>query len=497
MKKKIIVLLMSLSLQGCNTFFSDKYDKDNLFKIDPKIKTINSTKQKPFTEYNENYLGTAVSYNSEQKRILDTPINIDSYAPVDFVTVLSLLQEQAGLTYKFSNGLESDKKDNEVDNASYHIKYDGKLSGFISYISELYDVNVELSNENILLASVYKNHAIKLDVYAQDGQYETSLDIGSNEGTLSSGFTGNTSTKFTSSFWADIEKLVQSNVSSGVYTIFKDASILTFNGKNSEYKNLKKVISDYQEENGKQFVVSYKIYVLDKTKTRNLDANLGFAFSKSGTSIGFNNGLLGKITDSGVSITSDFSGGEDPKFRLGAQLEALYQLTGKQLLQSGTFVTKNNIPIPLSMTNSENYVSGRTQSLSNSSSGSQNFIETQITTETLTTGTSFIITPRVMSNGNIEVVSGFTRSTLNGFETVGKGTTNEVMLPNVSSIQMFNTSLLRPGSIAVVGEFDSEENSDGSNIGIFSYGRNDGNKNNTTVMVIGVDYYNNSSANNE
>ncbi|MEY1271288.1 type II and III secretion system protein [Proteus mirabilis] len=497
MKNKIIVLIMSLSLQGCNTFFGEKYDKDNLFKIDPKIKTINSNKQKPFTEYNENYLGTAVSYTSEQKRILDTSINIDSYEPVNFLTVLGMLQEQAGLTYKFSNGLDTDKNTKEEDNTSYHIKYQGKLSGFISYISVLYDINIELSNENILLASIYKNHAIKLDVYAQDGQYETSLDIGSNEGTLSSGFSGNTSTKFTSSFWQDIEKLVQNNVSSGVYTIFKDASILTFTGKNSEYANLKKIISDYQEENGKQFVVSYKIYIIDKAKIKNLDASLGVAFNKSGTSIGFNNGLLGKITDTGISIDSDFSGGADPKFKLGAQLEALYKLTGKQLLQSGTFVTKNNIPIPLSMTNSENYISGRTQSLTNSSGDSSNFIETQVTTETLTTGTSFIITPRVMSNGNIEVVSGFTRSTLNGFEIAGKGTNTEVMLPNISSIQMFNTSLLRPGSIAVVGEFDSEENSDDSSIGIFSYGRNDGNKNNTTVMVIGVDYYNNTPVNDE
>lgn len=497
MKNKILVLLISLSLQGCNTFFGEKYDKENLYKIDPSITNINNSKQKPFTEYNENYLGSTVSYTSEQKRVLDTNINIDSYSPVNFSTVLEMLQAQTGLTYKFTNGLKDNTEAAPEENSTnYHIKYDGKLSGFISYISVLYDVNVELSNENIILASIYKNHAIKLDVYGQDGQYETGLDVSSNDGALASGFSGNSSTKFTSSFWADIEKLVVNNVSSGVYTIFKDASILTFTGKNSEYANLKKIISDYQEENGKQFVVSYKIYILDKNKTRDLEAKLGFAFNKSGTTIGFNNSILGQITDSGLSISSNFSGGDDPKFKLGAQLEALYELTGKQLLQSGTFVTKNNIPIPLSMTNSENYVAGRTKASNSSGNDNANYIETQVTTETLTTGTSFIITPRIMSNGNIEVVSGFTRSTLNGFKRVGEGD-NELMLPNISSIQMFNTSLLRPGNIAIVGEFDSEENNDGSNIGIFSYGRSEANKNNTTVMVVGVDYYNNAPVNHE
>ncbi|MFY3771377.1 hypothetical protein AHYW_000577 [Providencia manganoxydans] len=492
---KSLILFCIVLLQGCSSFYTEKYSKNNLFQFDDKIKGINQAKQKPFSQYDEPYLGEEVNYTPEQKRVLEQPVNIDSFSPVDISVVLNMLAEQTGLTYKLLTEINSDG--NTEQNVSYNddmyanntqdthrIKFDGKLSDFISYISNLYDINIELNNENILQASKYKNYAIKLDFYGQDSQYETSLNVSSNEGTSGSGFSGSSTTKFTSSFWSDIEKLASNNISSGIYTIFKDASILTFTGKNSEYRTLKSIVDEYQKSNAKQFVVSYKIYVLDKTKVDKIGSELGFQFSKSGTTIGLNNGMLDRLAGD-INISSNFSGGENPKFKLGAQLDALYSLTGKEILQSGTFITKNNIPIPLNMTTSRHYVSGRSKAISTNS----DLLETQITTDKVTVGTSFIITPRIMSDGNIEVVSGFTKSTLDSMSTFDEGG-DEVMLPSVSSVEMFNTSLMRPGSIGIVSEFDVNEMGDDSKFGVFSFLVNSNNKNNTTVMVIGIDYYN-------
>lgn len=482
-------------LQGCSSFYTDKYNKDNLFQLDDKIKGINQAKQKPFSQYDESYLGEEVNFTPEQKRVLEQPVNIDSFSPVEISVVLDMLAEQTGLTYKLSTEINSsDSTENKTvydDDAysnntqdAHRIKFSGKLSDFINYASNIYDINIELNNENILQARKYKNHAIKLDFYGQDSQYETSLNVSSNEGTSGSGFSGSSTSKFTSSFWADIEKLASNNISSGIYTIFKDASILTFTGKNSEYRTLKSIVDEYQKSNAKQFVVSYKIYILDKTKIDSIGSELGFQFSKSGTTIGINNGILDKLSGD-ISISSNFSGGDNPKFKLGAQLDALYSLTGKEILQSGTFVTKNNIPIPLNMTSSHHYVSGRAKTINNNSDS----IDTQITTDKVTVGTSFIITPRIMSDGNIEIVSGFTKSTLDSMKSFGDKS-DEVMLPAVSSVEMFNTSLMRPGSISVVSEFDVNEEGDDSQLGVFSFLVNSNNKNNTTVMVIGIDYYN-------
>ena len=493
MVNKSFFLLCILFLQGCSSFYSGKYDKSNLQVIDSSIRNIDQTKLKPFSQYDEAYLGKAVNFTPEQKRVLDKMVNIDSFSPVDILVVMGMLSEQTGLTYKLSTEINKSESSNSItddyeysnSNLEQHrIKFSGKLSDFMKYISNLYDISIELNNENILQAMVYKNYAIKLDFYGQDNKYEASLDVSSNEGAAGSGFSGKSETKFSSSFWADIEKLVSNNVSSGVYTIFKDASILTFTGRNSEYETLRSIIDDYQKTNSKQFVVSYKIYNLDKGKTKKLGADLGFNFSDHGTSVGINNALLDKIAGN-INVSSDFNGGENPKFKLGAQLETLYNLTGKEILQSGTFVTKNNVPIPLNMTTSSNYVSGRIQTMNTAS----NFVDTQVETDKITVGTSFIITPRIMSDGNIEVVSGFTKSTLDSLDAFGeKG--NEVMLPVVSSVEMFNTSLMRPGSIGVVSEFDVKATGDGSTFGVFSFLLDSEDKNNTTVMVIGIDYYN-------
>lgn len=493
MVNKSFFLLFIFILQGCNSFYNEKYDKTNLLNTSGSIKEIEQTRLKPFSQYDEPYLGKAVDFTPEQKLVLDKMVSIDSFSPVDIQIVMDMLNEQTGLTYKLSTAVNSSEASNSIDDKyqysnnnleQHRIKFSGKLSEFMKYISNLYDISIELNNENILQAMVYKNYAIKLDFYGQDNKYEAGLDVSSNEGAAGSGFSGKSETKFSSSFWTDIEKLVSGNVSSGIYTIFKDASILTFTGRNSEYETLKKIIDDYQKTNSKQFVVSYKIYNLDKGKTKKLGADLGFNFSDHGTSAGINNALLDKIAGN-INISSDFNGGENPKFRLGAQLEALYNLTGKEVLQSGTFVTKNNVPIPLNMTTSSNYVSGRIQTMNTAS----NFVDTQIETDKITVGTSFIITPRIMSDGNIEVVSGFTKSTLDSLDSFGeKG--NEIMLPVVSSVEMFNTSLMRPGSIGVVSEFDVKSAGDGSKFGVFSFLIDSEDKNNTTVMVIGIDYYN-------
>lgn len=500
---KIIMLSFVLSIQGCSSFFDEKYDRDNLLEKVDTLQGINESKQKPFMMYSEPYLGKSVNFSSEKKAILDKMVNISSYSPIDINTVLEMLHEQTGITYKLSTSMLSDEKNvgsSNSDNDDYYyenkkssnnsesfqVKFSGTLSDFLTYVSSLYDINLELTNENLLLATKYKNFAISLDFYGQDNQYETGLNVGSNEGTSSGGFTGKTETKFSSSFWNDIGDLVKSNVSSGVYTIFKDASILTIVAKNSEYQALKKVIDEYQKANSKQFVVSYKIYILDKNKLVDLNSNLGFKFSDHGTNIDLNNsGILDSIAGK-ITSTTNFNGGDNPKFVLGAQLDALYKLTGKEILQSGTFVTRNNTPIPLNMTNSRYFVSGRSQTLG---SGSSDFLETQITTDQVITGTSFIITPRVMSDGNIEVVSGFTKRTLDKMDSFGDSK-EAVMLPTVSSIEMFNTSLMRPGSIAIVSEFNTDEESDGSTFEFLSFGKDGENRNSTAVMVVGIDYYN-------
>ncbi|MEY0604304.1 type II and III secretion system protein, partial [Providencia huaxiensis] len=229
---------------------------------------IDSSKQETFLSLGTSYLGKEVSYDRQQKKVLDKEINLTTYAPVNIYTVLEMLGEQMEITYKVDASTPQELAEKAtagediLKNTVYTINFKGNLDEFIGYLSNLYDVSIQLKKNNLLEVKLYSNFAINLDYYGTDNNYEASLDISSNEAASSSGLKGKSTTSFKSSFWADVKDMMDKYISSGVYNIFQDSSILTFVGRQSEYNHVNKVLEQYKQANSRQFVVSYKIYIL-------------------------------------------------------------------------------------------------------------------------------------------------------------------------------------------------------------------------------------------
>ncbi len=135
--------------------------------------------------------------------------------------------------------------------------------------------------------------------------------------------------------------------------------------------------------------------------------------------------------------------------------------------------------VPVNMTQSQFYVSSRTRTTDENGE-----VNVDVETSEIVTGTSFIITPRVLSDGRIEVVSGFTKRFLNSINEY-----DDVQLPNVSTTESFNSSIIKPGDLLVVGKFEIKESKDSVQYQIL--GAEDGNNEGsaTVLMVVGVDYY--------
>lgn len=105
------------------------------------------------------------------------------------------------------------------------------------------------------------------------------------------------------------------------------------------------------------------------------------------------------------------------------------------------------------------------------------------TTE-LVTGTSFILTPRILTDGRIEVASGFTKRYLNSIDTF-----DEVQLPSVSTTEMFNISTITPGSLLLVSKYEAKEDSDGQGWSVLAGSVTNSDHVETVVMVVGIDNY--------
>ncbi|AXC67860.1 TPA: type II and III secretion system protein [Salmonella enterica] len=483
---KLSCLAAVLLLQGCTTEFNQKYTDKELLDSSPGLQSLEAQKQQAFTKYNTAFLGKPVAYSAKQQHLLAQHVEFHSEIPVSLNTVLDTLSEQTKSSYRVNDqvpGKTTATPDMEAgplirDNT---VNFSGTFEEFMRYLSALYDVTVSLTDDNILQVNVYNTYALKLDYFGKDNDYDASLDLSGNEA-ISGGVKGKSETKFQSTFWDDVTAMAQKYVSSGVYNVFKDVGVLTFSGRPSEYTELAGILKDYKQANSKQFVITYKVFILDKKKLRNFDGELGLAFKKGGTSLSMNGGLIG--TPSGdIYFGRDFYA--DGRLGVAAKLDALYQLTGSKVLQSGTMVTRNNTPVPLNLTESQNYVSGITGTVSDQIGA----YSSTVTTATITTGTSVILTPRVLSDGRVELTSAYTKKNLNGIDVFGSDQ-SQVQLPNVSTTELFNTVDVTPGSLIIVGKYQTDMSSDDQGVKVLGGNLNRNDTSSTVVMVVGVDYYN-------
>lgn len=490
-KHTLSCLMAVLLLQGCTTDFNHKYTDKDLLDSSPGLQGLDAQKQQAFMKYDTSFLGKPVVYSAKQQQLLARHVEFRSEIPVSINTVLETLSAQTKTSYRLND--QPPGKNTQQDNPGGEplirdnsVNFSGTFEEFMRYLSALYDVTVTLTDDNILQVNVYNTYALKLDFFGKDNQYDSSLDLSGNEA-ISGGVKGKSESKFQSTFWDDVTAMAQKYVSSGVYNVFKDVGVLTFSGRPSEYTALAGILKDYKQANSKQFVITYKVFILDKKKLRNLDGELGLKFKSGGTSLNLNSGLIG--TPSGdIYFGRDFYA--DGRLGVAAKLDALYQLTGSKVLQSGTMVTRNNSPVPLNLTESQNYVSGITSTLSDTIGGS---FSSSVTTDTIVTGTSVILTPRVLSDGRVELTSAYTKKNLNGIDVFPQGATsdqNQVQLPNISTTELFNTVDVTPGSLIIVGKYETKVNADDQGLKILGGNLNRNDSTSTVVMVVGVDYYN-------
>ncbi|MBM7015052.1 type II and III secretion system protein [Enterobacter cloacae] len=476
MKLKISVLLLAFLAQGCVSDFNKKYDvPKKIREHTADATTSDEAKTKPYIKYDTAFLGKKVQYSVEQQKVMSKHVKITSYEPTSLSTLMDAVSAQTGISFRINASAISDKKateDNSWD-VPRSVQFDGTFESFMQYISSLYDVSTQLDESNVLKINVFDTYVMRLDFYGENNKTETTLDLSGNEATSGGGLTGKSETKFESSFWDDVEDMAKNYVTSGNYSLFKDSSILMVNARPSEYEALSKALDKYKADNSRQFIVTYRIFILDKEKEKQLSGGMDFNFSDAHNTINMSSSIFNNLVD-GIS-----AGWKNSHVDINTGLDALYKLTGSESLQSGSFITRNNMAVPVNMTQSQFYVSSRTRTTDDNGD-----VNVDVETSEIVTGTSFIITPRVLSDGRIEVVSGFTKRFLNSIDEY-----DDVQLPNVSTTESFNSSIIKPGDLLVVGKFEVKSSKDGLQYEVLgaSDGKNEATA--TVLMVVGVDYY--------
>lgn len=355
-----------------------------------------------------------------------------------------------------------DKGDHPAD-INFRVDYTGPLSGLLDYVASQIGADWEYRGGRIKFLGA---QTVTYTVWALPGTTSTSASIGG--GGSSDVFGGaspaTTERSIESDYWADL--------SSGLEAILPEAagSRYTLNQANgtitvTAYQNIHERVSDYiaQENARLSRQVAVKVDVLaftaensDSRSTQidgimqNLAWGLGADISTAANAVENGASLGVTILENDKNIAENLVG-------TNAVIQALSKQGKVSMLESVSVMAMNNASTPISIMKEKAYLSGTTTTIDDD--GTE---ETEVETGLLNSGINMVVTPRILSGGEVNLDYTMNLSNLTSLESFESDTVT-VQLPEVETRNFMQSVNMDSGATMVIAAYDSQRNTrDGS-----------------------------------
>lgn len=403
---------------------------------------------------NANYIGNDIvvtdrkipSYFNEQDFVLHStdPISLEV-----FLEVLSRSYPNINTIYNRENVTVLPKVFN----------FEGTIIEALDYAAELFGVFITVDDLNVIVESE-KFFVSKIDFSGKtDGEFSISAGLSGTE--TGGSFGSDLSYADQGDFWSEVIKTLEMILPQEKFSLSIQNSTVSYFATKDQKVNIERYIDSLNGEYSTQFMVEYRVISIDSNAARKMGV---------GTNLGLSNST-GSTTITSPDVTFlDYIQYADKN--VDVFLELGYEEGKLKTIQEGSFLVRNGHTIPINILNVMDYVS-EVSLVTNDFSTTQS-----ISTDELSTGISISLQPKHLSDGRIELISGFSKSELVAMETV-----SGVMLPTTSGVESMSRTLLVPGEYSVVSIFDSA-NLHGQSKGTTTSLTDSLDKKNSTIMVI-------------
>jgi len=353
-----------------------------------------------------------------------------------------------------SQGIAGDNADHPID-MEFRVDYTGPLSGLLDYVASQIGVDWEYRGGRIKFLGA---QTVTYTVWALPGTSTTSASIGSggSDAVFGGSSPATTTREINLDYWSDLEAGLDAIIpqSGSRYSINKSNGTIVLTG----FQNVHERVAEFVErENGRlsrQVAVKVDIlaYSTDQSDTRS--ANIIGIVENLGWGLGASVTTPANAIDDGIGIGAMILGNDNTIQENLIGTNAIVNALSKQgrvaILNSVSSIAMNNAPTPVSIMSERAYLAGTTTEVADDGTSS-----TDITTGIINNGINMVVTPRILSSGEVNLAYTLNMSTLKNIEEFeSDGTT--IQLPEIETRNFMQNVNMSSGSTMVIAAFDSQ-----------------------------------------
>ena len=385
--------------------------------------------------------------------------------------IVQEVSDMTGLTIR----MDDLKAANAIPEETVPVKYTGKLSGLLNYLSNRYGLYWQYKNDVI---TFFTQETRVFTVYALPT--ETSMQASLTGATMGEAGGGNASSSLSVNtdlkIWDSIEEGVKQVVGeNGKLSFSRVAGTVTVTASPYVVRKVAAYIANWNEKLSRQVAITVRIIQVTLNNENNYGLDLNAAFKGSRIESGF----LTSIPDAGAGVlTGNLSMAlikEGSKWS-GSQaiINALSSQGKAQMVTSSSVTTLNNKMAPVQISTSKNYLKEIT--VTTSGSNDDKSTDTDYQVDTLNYGFTMEVLPRILDHGRLIVLFNLSITDFLGFEKVGtsdegsskteESEVTKLQLPTMQMRGFVQEIAMRSGQTLVLTGFeDLQEQTSTSGIG--------------------------------
>lgn len=385
--------------------------------------------------------------------------------------IIQEISDMTGITIR----MDDLKAENAIPEESVPVKYSGKLSGLLSYLSNRYGLYWRYKDD---VVTFYTQETRVFTVYALPT--ETSLQASMTGATMGEAGGGNASSNLSVNtdlkIWDSIEEGVKQVVGdNGKLSFSRVAGTVTVTASPYIVRKVAAYIANWNEKLSRQVAITVRIIQVTLTNENNYGLDLNAAFKNSRISSGFMSSipdagagvLTGNLSMTVIKEGSKWSGSQ-------AIINALSTQGKAQMVTSSSVTTLNNKMAPVQISTSKNYLKEIT--VTTSGTNDDKSTDTDYEVDTLNYGFTMEILPRILDHGRLIVLFNLSITDFLGFEKVGtedqgssekeESEVTKLQLPTMQMRGFVQEIAMRSGQTLVLTGFeDLQEQTTTSGIG--------------------------------
>ena len=357
--------------------------------------------------------------------------------------VAARITKATGIPVALDAGLPEEQS--RIREGAPAIRYSGPLSGFLDLLGSQWDTGWIFRNGVVTIFDrVFKTYSVRASVAQSSLSLETA-DAGTETGSLSTGV------QLESSAWQEIDATLAGIVDRGTYNMSPSAGLVSVNAPPSVHAAVSEYLARANAIFDARISIQVAVAFLDVTNLDDHGLSLNLLASVLGDRVELQLGRESASTAPGVAsvkILDSATGGLARYAGSTAMLRALSRTNRVIDYRTANAITRHGSPVPIRLSRRQDIVSRVTVTVTGEGS------TTSVESETLDTGMSISVLPRLIEPGKVHLTLSLVASDLVSLVPYQANAESKVQLATVDERRLTHDFVIEDDELAILAGYE-------------------------------------------